>query len=134
MRIGESRVGQSQIRVNFSMGDAMRFLPKWVAGIVGDKKFDQTVDRMVRTLEPTALQAVARHSPGMSSFEARGYIRARASLMVTRQVNAEIHAGVAEKHRQRLTAAVREQLTRILLPQLSQKTRQQVATPLRRAA
>lgn len=111
----------------------MRFLPQWLASVFGDAKFDQTVDRVVRLLEPAALKAVAVHSPGMSSFEARGYIRARSSMMVSRQVSAEISAGVANKHRRRLTEAVRERLIQVLLPQLS-KAAPAVVVPLRRAA
>ena len=114
-------------------GIAMGFLPEWLARMVGDTKFDQTVERIVRLLEPGALKAVAVHSPGMSSFEARGYIRARSALMVSQQVAAEIHAGVGARHRRRLTEAVREQLTQILLPQLD-ATPATVAIPFRRAA
>ena len=110
----------------------MRFLPPWVARIVGDAKFDHTVDRVVRLLEPRALKAITVHSPGMSSFEARGYIRARSAIMVSRQVSAEISAGVASKHRRRLTESVREQLIQVLLPQLPKAA--PAVAPLRRAA
>lgn len=114
-------------------GDVMRFLPQWIASAIGDAKFDQTVDRVVRLLEPKALRAVAVHSPGMSAFEARGYIRARSAILVSHQVSAEISAGVASKHRRRLTEAVRERLIQVLLPQLVKAT-PAVAATLRRAA
>ncbi len=111
----------------------MGFLPEWLALIVGDKKFDDTVDRIVRMIEPGALQAVTTGGSGMSVFEARGYIRSRSGLMISRHVKAEMHAGMASKHRRRLSDAVRERLTEILIPQLQVADRETFA-PVRRAA
>ena len=111
----------------------MRFLPAWLARIIGDGNFDKTVGRIVQMVEPNALQAIAVHSPGMSSFEARGYIRARSALLISNQVSAEIRAGVAPQHRTRLIEAAREQLTQVLLPQIPQLRPAEVQ-PLRRVA
>ena len=99
----------------------MGFLPQCVARLIGDSGFTKAVERIVSHVEPQAFASLAPHSQGMSAFEARGYIRARSMMLVSKKVDEEIQSGIAAKHRQRLIAAVREGLIQALLPRLMQK-------------
>ena len=84
----------------------MKFLPAWMAHWISDAYFDEAVARVVQAVEPGTWQRVAAACGQMSSAEARGYVRARAALLVARHSRREAVAA----DRGRFVEAVNEAL------------------------
>ena len=84
----------------------MKFLPSWMAYWISDAHFDAAVTRVVRAVEPAAWQLVAAQCGHMGRHEARGYVRARAALLVARHARRE---ATGADHR-RLVEAVNQAL------------------------
>jgi len=85
----------------------MRFLPLWLAQIIGDSEFEATVDRIARFIEEPVWSRVSAAGLTMNSFELRGYVRARSALLVQQHVVAEAgQQGSEKKYFLRLSQAV----------------------------
>ena len=109
----------------------MRFLPQWLAQLIGDAQFEATVERIVGRIENPLWNKIISGEHVMSSFEARGYVRARSMVLVSDQIAREIPASTPDKHINRLRVAVLEQLMSKMTQRLADHPIEQT---LRRAA
>ena len=109
----------------------MKFLPQWLAQIIGDAQFDAAVERIVGRVENPLWNRIISSEEAMSTFEARGYIRARSMVLVSEQIARDIPATTPDKQVHRLRNAVLEQLMNIMTTRLAEYAR---PSRLRRAA
>ncbi len=96
----------------------MKFIPLWLAQIIGDSHFQATVDRIVHVIEDRVWEKVAHVRDEMGLFEAKGYLRARAAVLVSQQVQHVCRDGNSPRDQQRLTQAVHAQLNQRLIGKL----------------
>ncbi len=112
----------------------MNYLPKWLAQVLGASKFNTAVERIVARVEAPLWDRLAQAGTSMSVFEATGYIRARAMVLVSRELRQELTHPVSNRHRQRLQSAVLERLLTKTTPQLTQPAQPQLTLVSRHAA
>ena len=110
----------------------MRFLPQWLAQIIGDAQFDAAVERITGRVETPLWNKVIANDHAMSTFEVRGYIRARSMVLVSEQIARDTSPSTPEKHLNRLRNAVLNQLMDNMTNRLASYS--QAAPALRRAA
>ena len=109
----------------------MRFLPQWLAQIIGDAQFDAAVDRIAGRIETPLWNRIVSNDNAMSNFEARGYIRARSMILVSEQIARDTPPSTPERHLKRLKSAV---MNRLMDNMTSRLANYSPAPALRRAA
>lgn len=114
----------------------MGFIPPWLSQLIGDSQFDACVERITRDIEDIAWNRTHQLVVGMSTAEARGYIRARTVLLINQRIGQESAATYSPQYRNRLVSSVQDQLTDAMFARIHNSSGLTTVRdePLRRAA
>lgn len=105
----------------------------WLSWFSAESKMIQVADRLAAKCQEQVWRIVQHQAVAMSPAEARGYVRARAGLLVLHAVEAEVHStrrGGAD--REQLRDLTTERVVRLIGAQL--RAVRPVARGTRRAA
>ncbi len=89
----------------------MGFIPLWLSQLIGDSQFDACVERVINDIEDIVWNRIADLAHDMSENEARGYIRARSSVVINNRLDVEPRVKGHPGYRRRLFQAVQEKIT-----------------------
>ncbi|MEM7315797.1 MAG: hypothetical protein AAF497_21890 [Planctomycetota bacterium] len=88
----------------------MGFIPPWLSQLIGDSQFNACVERNIRDIEDNVWNQVAELLPTMSQDEARGYIRARSTMVINQRLDVEPHAVKYPRYRARLFDSIQDKI------------------------
>lgn len=91
----------------------------WLSWFSSESKMIQLADRLAAKCQEQVWRIVQTHALVMSPAEARGYVRARAGLIVKHAVEAEVpHGRLEDAHGERLRDMTTERVVRLIGAQL----------------
>ena len=104
----------------------------WLSWFSAESKMIQVADRLAAKCQEQVWRIVQQHAVTMTPEEARGYVRARAGLLVKHTVEAELASGRSRHDSDRLRDLTSERVVRLIGAQL--RAVRPVARGVRRAA
>lgn len=104
----------------------------WLSWFSAESKMIQVADRLAAMCQEQVWRIVQQHALTMTPAEARGYVRARAGLLVKQTVDAELASRRSGHDREHLRDLTTERVVRLIGAQL--RAVRPVARGVRRAA